>query len=69
MAALAAFAASDGGKMYASISQYHGLDPAHGIEDDVVAYNLRAVLMLASLKERDSKDDPAAYRKWVEANS
>jgi len=46
MEALAAFVESPAGAMAYNVARHFGTDPAAGIADDVVAYNLRAALLL-----------------------
>jgi N-acyl-D-aspartate/D-glutamate deacylase len=43
---LAAFASSEAGKAFARIEQHFGRDPAASLEDDVLAHNLRAALLM-----------------------
>jgi hypothetical protein len=47
MAAVAAFARSDQGRLYATVCDRWGIDPGARFSDDVVAFNLRAALMAA----------------------
>ena len=61
MAAVASFAASPQGQTYALVCDRWGVDPAAAITDDVLAYNLRAALMLAMPARREAVDE------WDEA--
>lgn len=48
---LAAFATSQTGKMYGHVCERYGVDPGEILEDDVLAFNLRAAIALATLPE------------------
>ena len=58
MRELAAFASSEAGKTFARIEQHWGRDPAAALEDDVLAHNLRAALLI-TLAENESPDEHA----------
>jgi len=60
---LADFAASDHGKLYGRVCERYGIDPAAGITDDVLAYNLRAGLALAGL-EVPEPEPAKGYDGW-----
>jgi hypothetical protein len=61
---LAAFASSDAGKTFARVEQHFGRDPAASIEDDVLAYNLRAAFVLTLHRENEVlDDDPGALAR------
>lgn len=55
MASLAAFVQSDRGRFYSAVCDKYGIDPAAGMRDDVVAFNLRAGLLLAGLREDEER--------------
>jgi N-acyl-D-aspartate/D-glutamate deacylase len=57
---LAAFASSEAGKTFARIEQHYGRDPAASLEDDVLAHNLRAALLLTLNREDRPEPDPIA---------
>ena len=57
MAAVGAFAGSPQGQTYALVCDRWGVDPAAAIGDDVLAYNLRAALMLAMPANREPLDE------------
>jgi hypothetical protein len=57
MAAIAAFAASDQGRIYSSVCQGFGIDPAAGFADDVAAFNLRAALLFGDNRDRAEKPE------------
>jgi N-acyl-D-aspartate/D-glutamate deacylase len=61
---LADFASSDAGKAYARIEQHWGRDPAAFLEDDVLAHNLRAAL-LVTLAEVTAgpEEDPVEHTR------
>lgn len=48
---LANFAMSEGGKLYGRVCQRWGIDPAAGMDDDVLAYNLRTALILRDVAD------------------
>ena len=50
---LANFAMSEDGKLYGRVCQRWGVDPAAGLTDDVMAYNLRTALLM-----REAMDVP-----------
>ena len=54
---LANFAMSEDGKLYGRVCQRWGVDPAAGITDDVMAYNLRTALLM---REAMDADEPKA---------
>lgn len=64
MRALAAFAASDVGRYYASVHRYWGTDPAAFLEeeDDLMAFNLRAALTKALASEPEPEPEPQTLR-------
>jgi hypothetical protein len=47
---IARFALSDEGAIYRSVCEHWGIDPAAGLEDDVMAFNLRAALLITKPK-------------------
>lgn len=53
---IATFAASDAGKVYGRTCQRFGVDPAAGLDDDVMAYNLRVALLVSDVEPDD--DEP-----------
>lgn len=55
--ALAAFADTPVGKAYGAVCLRWGLDPAADIDDDVLAFNLRAALSLR-LNETEPEETP-----------
>jgi hypothetical protein len=62
MAAIAAFAQSDRGKLFAAVHDRFGSDPGAGFTDEVLAYNLRAALMFnhpSTLELAHEDDEPA----------
>jgi hypothetical protein len=68
--ALARFAASPGGLNYARVCDAWRLDPGAGIEDDVLAYNLRAALigvLNANAPKPDAPDPFEQTRKMGQA--
>ena len=62
MREVAAFASSDAGKAFARIEERWGRDPAASleVEDDVLAHNLRAALVMALAEDVPEPDDPGA---------
>jgi hypothetical protein len=62
--ALAAFAASDFGRYYAGLHRYWGTDPAAFLEqeDDLMAFNFRAVLARALEAEPEPVPEPGVLR-------
>ena len=60
MREVAAFASSDAGKAFARIEERWGRDPAAALEaeDDVLAHNLRAALVMALAEDMPESDDP-----------
>ena len=62
MREIASFAFSDAGKAFARIEDRFGRDPAASLEldDDVLAHNLRAALIMALAEDRpeSESDDP-----------
>jgi hypothetical protein len=49
---IAVFASSEAGKTFARVEQHFGRDPARFLEeDDVLAHNLRAALIVTMAKE------------------
>ncbi len=57
-AGLAAFATSDQGKLYGRVCERWGIDPAAGMTDDVLAYNLRAALAVGELPDPEPQVTP-----------
>lgn len=53
MKEVAAFASSEAGKAFARIEQHFGRDPARFIEDEVLAHNLRAALLITLNEEAE----------------
>jgi hypothetical protein len=53
MSKVAEFARSDAGQMYAATCERYGLDPAAGFADDVLAFNLRAALLVNAPQEEE----------------
>jgi hypothetical protein len=53
MSKVAEFARSDTGQMYATTCERYGLDPAVGFADDVLAFNLRAALLVNAPREEE----------------
>lgn len=66
MAAVAAFASSPAGQLYARTCKWWGTDPAAGFGDDVLAYNLRAALMLGTVMDSKPVNDAEAAAKAFE---
>lgn len=54
-AAIAEFVQSDAGALYRMSCERFGVDPGAVLEDDVLGYNLRVGLLVASL---DTEEDP-----------
>lgn len=65
MAAVGSFARSDAGAAYAAICERWGVDPGAAFEDDVLAHNLRAALMIAQAGPQKLDDDD----DWVAAGA
>lgn len=71
MAAIAAFAASDNGRIYAAVCDRWAIDPAAVVGDDVLAYILRASLMFQSTPEVEDTEPSwesaaaANEREWA----
>jgi hypothetical protein len=71
MAAIGAFARSEGGAVYAAVCERYGLDPAAGFTDDLLAFNLRAALLGSAPKALDTETDEWAIaaaeneRAWL----
>ena len=63
-AALAAFARSDNGRFYADVCERFGVDPGAAIDDDVLAFQLRAALAVMAAKRADDNPDRAMER-WM----
>lgn len=62
MASIAAFAQSDRGRIFAAVSErFPAWDPGASFPDDVVAYNFRAALLLASNRAQED-DGPVMER-------
>lgn len=68
MTALASFAMSQTGLMYARICDRWGLDPGAPLEeiDDVLAFNLRGALALAMREKTEDDGDPTGHRAFAE---
>lgn len=64
MAMVGAFAASDQGRFYASVCHDWRVDPGAPIADDVVAFNLRAALTLATAERAPADDHEAGGRAF-----
>jgi len=68
--ALAAFAASDTGRYYASLHRLWGTDPAAFLEqeDDLMAFNLRAALTRTLASESEPEPEPEVLRLATRAD-
>lgn len=62
MIEVAAFASSEAGKAFARIEQHFGQDPARFLEDDVLAHNLRAALLVTLNEEPEPEELKLATR-------
>lgn len=58
MAAIAAFAESPSGILYARSCERYGVDPAAGLADEIEAANLRVALAIASVPESPPESAP-----------
>lgn len=56
MGRVAAFAASPIGQIYGATCERYGVDPAASFTDDVLAFNLRAALMVNAPKAESSME-------------
>ena len=69
-AALAAFARSNTGKFYAGVCEKYGVDPGAAIDDDVVAFQLRAALAVVSSQDAKAEENPdAAMDRWIKEST
>lgn len=75
-AAIADFALSDEGRVFAAIADRWGVDPGVVFpDDDVLAWNLRGALMVGISRGRSANEDPdfatkyGADEGWAEAGA
>ena len=57
-AQLAAFVCSQEGQMYGAVCEFWGMDPGEPLDDEVMAFNLRAALMITRPKPVEVDDRP-----------
>lgn len=65
-AAIAEFAQSDAGRLYAMTCARFGVDPAANIADDVLAHNLRVALAVSMTPDEPDAEEPAAAQAGTE---
>jgi hypothetical protein len=63
---LATFAQSAGGKLYRDVCERFGVDPAAGLDDDVLAYQFRVALAVAH-QEEPAAGEPDPFKATREA--
>ena len=67
MAAIAAFATSDKGRLFAAAHDRFGADPGGHFSDGVLAYNLRAALMIQHPSPLELATDEEPTDDWAAA--